>query len=231
MKTKKSILIVAGIITALAVIAGAAFLIHRNAEPDEESRETTGEIALESLKDVAGESRLLSLADLSDVASQESPETYIEENSEYEMDDDAIKEYVQNYLTALESTAADSNVTPTALVQEMGYEGIEEYEATVTGMVEDFVKQRLAVYTIAEQEKISLSKSQYESLVESYMAEYGYEDVETFEKECIPLSIANEMLFDVTLDRISGKTATPDAGAVDAGTGETAAGTDEPDAE
>lgn len=203
MGKKKSIFITVGIVVAVtAIIVAAAMFFTRDSRPAEERRETDGTIALESLKDVAGESKLVSLADLEQAAKQEVPEEYISENSTYEMDDDAIKEYIQRYLTALESTAAASNVTPTALVQEMGYESLEDYEAVVTDMVGEFVKQRLAVYTVAVDDHVTLSESQYNELVESYMEEYGYEDVETFEQECIPQSIANEMLFDVTLDHI-----------------------------
>ena len=160
---------------------------------------SNGKMALKYLTTVSGKSEILSLPDLSDVAGEDSPKTWLIENSEYELDEKAISVYVEQCLEDVKREAELEGKTQEELIISWGYEDLKAYKEILTETVYDFVKGRLAVFSIARQQEIILTEEEYQEKLKVYASKYGYSDPEIFEEKCGAQSIANEMLFDNTM--------------------------------
>lgn len=160
---------------------------------------SNGKMALKYLTTVSGKSAILSLPDLPEAVGEDSPETWLIENSEYELDEEAISVYVEECMEAVKREAELEGKTQEELIISWGYEDLELYKETLTETVYDFIKGRLAVFSIARQQEIVLTEEEYQEKLKVYASKYGYSDPEIFEEKCGAHSIANEMLFDKTI--------------------------------
>lgn len=160
---------------------------------------SNGKMALKYLTTVSGKSAILSLPDLPEAVGEDSPETWLIENSEYELDEEAISVYVEECMEAVKCEAELEGKTQEELIISWGYEDLELYKETLTETVYDFIKGRLAVFSIARQQEIVLTEDEYQEKLKVYASKYGYSDPEIFEEKCGAHSIANEMLFDKTI--------------------------------
>ena len=170
---------------------------------------SNGKMALKYLTTVSGKSAILSLPDLPEAVGEDSPETWLIENSEYELDEEAISVYVEECMEAVKREAELEGKTQEELIISWGYEDLELYKETLTETVYDFIKGRLAVFSIARQQEIVLTEEEYQEKLKVYASKYGYSDPEIFEEKCGDPeifeekcgahSIANEMLFDKTI--------------------------------
>jgi FKBP-type peptidyl-prolyl cis-trans isomerase (trigger factor) len=200
-KWKYAIIAIAVLILA---VGGVWFGFHRGSSTDnDEAKSADRDTAMAALKDICGNSKVDTLADLSIAATKEDPEAYLEENSIYVMDEEAVDKFIQSYLSGAESTAQAQGITTEQLVKDsFGYDSLDEYIEEKKQEITSFVKQRLAVYEAAGKEHITIKEKEFEELLPSYMAAYGYDDEDTFLYECKPSSIAVEMLYDKTLSSI-----------------------------
>ena len=160
---------------------------------------SNGKMALKYLTTVSGKSVILSLPDLPEAVGEDSPETWLIENSEYELDEEAISVYVEECMEAVKREAELEGKTQEGMIISWGYEDLELYKETLTETVYDFIKGRLAVFSIARQQEIVLTEEEYQENLKVYASKYGYSDPEIFEEKCGAQSIANEMLFDNTM--------------------------------
>ena len=143
------------------------------------------------------------LADLKEVKRSKDPIDYLTKNSTYVLDEEAIEVYVESYITAAESTAQATGVTIEKLiVEDWGYESIDAYRAEAKELSLTFIKERLAVYQIAKDKKIKVTESDYKEQLADYARKFGYATTEEFEYACTPVSIANEMLYEKTLNTL-----------------------------
>ena len=161
---------------------------------------SNGKMALKYLTTVSGKSVILSLPDLPEAVGEDSPETWLIENSEYELDEEAISVYVEECMEAVKREAELEGKTQEGMIISWGYEDLELYKETLTETVYDFIKGRLAVFSVARQQEIVLTEEEYQENLKVYASKYGYSDPEIFEEKCGAHSIANEMLFDKTID-------------------------------
>lgn len=161
---------------------------------------SNGKMALKYLTTVSGKSVILSLPDLPEAVGEDSPETWLIENSEYELDEEAISVYVEECMEAVKREAELEGKTQEGMIISWGYEDLELYKETLTETVYDFIKGRLAVFSIARQQEIVLTEEEYQENLKVYASKYGYSDPEIFEEKYGAHSIANEMLFDKTID-------------------------------
>lgn len=198
----RALLIIAGIL--VAVITGIiATIFIKGFINDREKGRADGRSALESFKDIAGESYIESLASLKDAKESEDALKYITLNSMYVFDEHAIEVYVESYITAAESTAQATGTTVERLiVDEWGYESIEAYREEARELSLNFIKERLAVYEIAKNKGLKIREKEYKELLGTYAVNFGYATAAEFEYACTPASIANEMLYDKTLKEL-----------------------------
>lgn len=103
-------------------------------------------------------------------------------------------------MEAVKREAELEGKTQEGMIISWGYEDLELYKETLTETVYDFIKGRLAVFSIARQQEIVLTEEEYQENLKVYASKYGYSDPEIFEEKCGAHSIANEMLFDKTID-------------------------------
>lgn len=156
-----------------------------------------GAQALERLKETAGESFLIRLADISAARKAEEPLQYLVENSEFQLDEDAIDKRVREMLIGAETTADALGDEAESLIQEQwGYGGIEAYQEIQKERYQDFIQKRLAVYHTALERKITVDEKDYQRLLPAYAEKFGYEQEDILEAECDEDSLACEMLYD-----------------------------------
>ena len=204
-KSKKRICIgVAVSLFILGLIAGI-YVMSRN-KIQVEVGESNGEIALACFKQVAGDSYVEEIASLKEAKETDNPLRYLTENSTYVLDEEAIEIYVESYITAAESTAQATGVSVEKLIVDTwGYESIDAYREEAKLLANTFIKERLVIYELAKDKKIKISTQEYEEQLGSYAINFGYATAEEFVYACMPVSIANEMLYDKVLENIVGK--------------------------
>ena len=200
-KTLAIILAVIASIVLLGIIIGVVMFKFGH---NDEKGAATGASALESFKDIAGESFVETLGDLKEAKKRGEPAKYLAENSVYILDDEAIEIYVESYITAAESTAQATGTTVEKLiVEEWGYESIDAYREEAKQLAHTFIKERLAVYEAAKSRGVKITESEYKEQLSVYAVKFGYATAVEFEYACTPASIANEMLYDKTLNELS----------------------------
>jgi len=202
--TPKSTLLAVGGILLVAVVALIVAIVMKFAGVDSEKGAATGKSALEAFKDVAGESYVDELADLRKMPDGEDPVVYLAENSAFVMDDEAVEIYIQGYVTAAESSAQAKGISvEKLLIDEWGFESVDAYrkEAEKTSM--KFIKEHLAVFEYAMRKNVKIVEKEYEEQLSSYALKFGYATAEEFVYDCTPASIANEMLYDKTVDMLN----------------------------
>lgn len=191
------------IIAVIVVAFLAGFLISfgiKNLRNNPDVGASNGKQALESFKDISGESYVEELADLKKAKESEDVLTFLTENSIYVFDEEAIEIYVESYITAAESTAQAKGISVDKLiVEEWGYESIDAYREEAKALAFGFIKERLAVYEIAKQKNFKVTGKEYKEQLSTYANKFGYATTAEFEYACTPASIANEMLYDKTL--------------------------------
>lgn len=203
MKRNKRILLSAAVI--VFAVTAAAFAVYRRDFRiiSDETGEANAVSALKHLQAIAGESKVTDVADLKRIPDNLTVEDYLIKNSIFSLDEETMDRTVQTYLTGAESTAAARGLTAEQLiVGEWGYESVESYRQKTEEELDRFVKLRLAVYETAKDRHITISAKEYEEMLEDYAAVHGYEDAGTFAYECRPSSIADEMLYDKTLNAL-----------------------------
>lgn len=163
---------------------------------------SNGKMALKYLTAVSGKSEILSLPDLSKSVGEGSLETWLMDNSEYELDEKAVNIYVEECLEDVRHEAELEGKTQEKLIISWGYKDLEVYKENLTKTVYDFVKIRLAVFSIAKQQEIILAEEEYQEKLKVYASKFGYSDPKIFEEKCGAQSIANEMLFDKTMQML-----------------------------
>lgn len=185
---------------AVVVILAMTFL---GGAGDPEIGKADGKSALKNMEAICGNSYVETLGDLKEAGKQVAPEEYLAENSTFVLDEAAIETYAETYITGAESSAQAKNMTTEQFVkEELGFDSIEDYRAEAKKEVENFVKQRLAVYEAAKKKNVKISTKDYDELLEAYASNFGYNTEEEFEYACTPGSIATEMLFDKTTARL-----------------------------
>ena len=132
------------IIAVIVVAFLAGFLISfgiKNLRNNLDVGASNGKQALESFKDIAGESYVEELADLKKAKESEDVLTFLTENSIYVFDEEAIEIYVESYITAAESTAQAKGISVDKLiVEEWGYESIDAYREEAKALAIGFIK-------------------------------------------------------------------------------------------
>lgn len=193
-----------GLLLLLLLVAlgiGCLFLFGRDNRVDEQTGAADGQSALAAFEDIAGESRIDSLADLQAAKDSPSPVAYLVENSVYVLDNAAIEVYAESYITAAESTAQAAGITVESLiVEEWGYDSVQAYRNEAMELTLSFIKKRLAVYGAAGEMGVGITQKEYEDKLNTYAVNFGYATAQEFTYACTPASIANEMLYDKTLD-------------------------------
>lgn len=140
------------------------------------------------------------------LSTDNSNEDSIITNSTYELDEDSIDEKINEIKVGIEDTALANGTTyEQLLMNEYGYDSEESFEETTKTQIENFIKLRLAVYTYAENNKINLTKKEYNEKLQEYATKFGYDDKSKFTEECDENTIACEMLYDKTLNLIKGE--------------------------
>ena len=193
--SKGKIFLLIGVLFVIGIVAGV-FIANRNLIRTEVGA-SSGEIALESFKSVAGDSYVEKLPNLKDAKASGDVLKFLRENSTYVLDEEAIEIYVESYITAAESTAQATGVSLDELIVDTwGYESIDAYREAAKELTDTFIKERLAVYTIAKDKNIKISEDEYKESLNTYAINFGYATAEEFVYACMPVSIANEMLYD-----------------------------------
>lgn len=201
-KHRKSAAVVMVLLGVFMVFA--VFFIH-NRGKTEEAAEATGKTALEAFRDIAGESRVESLATGLAKGSKD-PAGRLAEQSVFVIDKDAVGAYLESCMTGAESTAHAAGITCDELIMdEWGYDSVEAYRAHMEAEVTKFIKQRLAIYAAAEEKGMRITGREYKKRLPQYARRFGYEDTAGFEAACLPASIANEMLYDKVVDSMKGR--------------------------
>lgn len=196
---QRKVIISAAALLGSALMVAILFALPWHADGE---KMTDAEKALADMKEISGESRIETLADLKDAQRDEDPEKYLVENSVYVMDKEALDRYVQGFVAGAESTAMAGGVGTEEIIAEWGYESLNAYKKAVKEEAEDFIKRRLAVFEAAGECGVSIGEKEYERLLNAYAARFSYGSREEFIFECTPASIANEMLYDKMLGRI-----------------------------
>lgn len=87
------------------------------------------------------------------------------------------KEY-KDTRTYYEDYAKSMNVELAEFVKSyMGFETVEEFDKALKESATSIVKQKLTVYAICEQEKITLTEEEYREYADSFVTKYGYTSV------------------------------------------------------
>ncbi len=164
----------------------------------------TGHTALKALGELYGGSRVEKLAELSGLSTGKEPVRYLLENSVFILDADYMEKRVSADQFAMESIAQMQGCSYAEYITlQRGYESVDAYEQECYQIYERFVKERLAVYEAAKRKNIVVSTTEYQELLPKYAERFGYgEDVRKFEQECDKDSIAKEMLYDKTIERL-----------------------------
>lgn len=192
------------VLTILMIAVGAVliFAAVSGREQNPEKGTADGKSALAALKEIAGESRVETLASFKEAKKSDDPEQFLADNSIYIMDEEAVERFAETYLTGAESTAQASGVTTEALIKEWGYESLDSYKEEAKAEALSFIKKRLAVYEAANKKHITISSGEYEKKLGTYATSFGYNTKEEFVYACEPASIANEMLYDKTVKNL-----------------------------
>lgn len=197
LKTGMFLLIIIGVFFAACTF----FFLPNRAPVDPEIGVATGQSAKENLRNICGNSYVEELASITDARNSPAPEVYLAEHSIFVLDEDAIEIYVESNITAAESTAQAKDMTvQNLIVDEWGYESVDNYREEVRSNALNFIKQRLAVYQVAETEDIAVLESEYEDQLTTYAMKFGYNTAAEFTYACTPASIASEMLYDKALN-------------------------------
>lgn len=187
MNTKKRIsLIVLALILIVAIIVFGRLIVNKPL--------ATGDAGLDLLVKEYGNQKIVSISN--DFSSKES----VIEDSVYELDNESIKEKVDEIKLGIEDTALTNNQDFDQYIIQNGYENIEEFENETEEQITDFVKLRLAVYEYAKENNITISKKEYENMLEEYAIKFGYENTDEFKEECDKSTVTCEMLYDKTLN-------------------------------
>ena len=207
MKKKVLIGVAAVVIVAAVVVSGFFFLQKKgNEDARDEKGEANPVYAMDTMaNDFSGSSQIDTFASVKEAQAQEDPVAYMVDNSVFLFDQQAIDEKVAERLAGIEATANAQGVAVEDLLAEEGYESVDAYKEAVTNEVIDFIKGRMCVYKAAEELGISISSDEYETLLPEYAEKYGFEDTESFTYVCRPGTIACEMLYDKTVDALTGK--------------------------
>lgn len=161
----------------------------------------TSKTAMSDLAEGFAECNVTHLADIQEAKTHEDPIGWMVENSQVEVDEDAITNLVDSYKTGAESTAQAIGMTyEDYIVENLGYDDEDTMAEAVYDYYKDFVVERAVVLAVAEKKNITVNHDYYEKNLTKYAERFGYSDANTFETECKPDSIANEMLYDKTVD-------------------------------
>lgn len=85
----------------------------------------------------------------------------------------------------------------------------EEFEATVTDGVKEYILRKNTIEYIADKEDVSVSDEEYESSLQEYADYYGYESVDALKEEIVDLfqsqvklSLLSEKVYEVIKDKV-----------------------------
>lgn len=212
MKKKKIFLIIFGVVLALVFLVTVfLFLRHRRStEVMDEVGAATSAYALQTLaNDFAGESRIDSYCGVKAGKGTKDPAEAMVKASTFLIDQEAIDKKVAEMLSGLESTADASGMTVDALLLEQGYDDVGAYESAAREEILAFVKNRLVIYTAASDLKVKITESEYEERLPAYAQKFGYASTEDFSYACAPGTIACEMLYDKTVETLTGEGGEP----------------------
>lgn len=194
------------IVAAVVVFSGFFFLQKGNEDARDEKGEAKPSYAMDTMaNDFSGSSQIDTFASVKEAQAQSDPVAYMVDNSVFLLDQQAIDEKVAERISGMEASANTQGIAIEDLLAEAGYESVDTYKETVTNEVIEFVKSRMCVYKAAEELGLFISPDEYETLLPEYAEKYGFEDTESFEYVCRPGTIACEMLYDKTVDTLTGK--------------------------
>ncbi len=164
----------------------------------------TAKTALEAVGESYGGSCVEQLADLSGIPEGGDVITYLVASSSFILDKDHLENQVDADCLAAESSAAARGYAYEEYLTDLcGYTSVEAYRQERYKFHEKFLKEHLAVYEAAREKGVTVSRKEFKELIPEYAKKFGYgEDVERFQRECEKDSIANEMLYDKTIERL-----------------------------
>lgn len=191
---KKRIIILVGFMAA--VIAAGTFFYSSTHVKVDGSGSADARSAQAALNEGYGDTILESLGDIKEAKNHEDPLKWLVDNSVVTVDEDGINRMVDEYKTGAETTAMASGITYEQMISQLGYASEDEMTAKLFDYYVSFVKERTVAIAVADEKNITVSHKYYEENLTKYAERFGYEDGETFEYECDPDSIANEMLYD-----------------------------------
>lgn len=161
----------------------------------------TSKTAMNDLEEGFAACNVTKLADIKEAKTHEDPVAWLTENSQIEVDEDAITKLIDSYKTGAESSAQAMGMDYDDFIKDnLGYDDEDAMTEAVYDYYKNFVVERAIVLAVAEKKNITVNHSYYEKNLTKYAEKFGYEDANTFETECDPDSIANEMLYDKTVE-------------------------------
>lgn len=194
-------------ITSMVVILLAVFglLLFHHFSIGKEEGTATAATASQAMAEGFASATVVELADISEAKKQADPVEWLVNNSTVAIEETELQRLIDEYKTGAESTANAMEMSyDDFITKNLGYEDDKALEESVKEYYSDFIKRRAVVFAVADKENISISKAYYEENLLTYAARFGYEDTETFTFECEPNSIANEMLYDKTVEWLNG---------------------------
>ncbi len=199
-KYKKPIISIALICLNFGImIVGMSLSTNTETEEVHVTGTATAESATEALEDGFGSTNVISLADVASAKETEDPLTYMVENSEVEVDEDAVNNLVDIYRIGLESTANAQEVSYNELLLEMGYSSDDLLIQSLYTYYYSFLQTRAVVFAVAAQEGLTINREEYEEQLDTYAEYYGFSSGEEMAAYCDEDSIANEMLYNKTI--------------------------------
>lgn len=196
-------LIVCGVVVVVLLFGGIFAFKHFNKE--KKYGTANANTSIEMMNEDYGNSKVTELCSLEEAQKNENPFTYMVENSTFEINDEDVEKQVDSAVQEFEYWAEQSDTTLKSYVQNTyGFESVDDFKTELREEYINFVKERLVAYNVAKQKNITISKDDYNSLVDSYATMFGYEDAETFQTECDKNSIASEMLYDKVVSFVNG---------------------------
>lgn len=202
-KKQKGLVVLAVIaVIAAAALAVGAYMRTAGFTAGRGQGSATGNSAVMDMQAAYGDSRLVSMADLTQLPEGEDPLTYLVDNSSFALDEDYITKQAEVSYLGSEATAQAAGMTYDQYVSAQYGESVEDYEKAVYETHEQFLKERLAAYEYAKENHITITVAEYEELLPYYANKYGYQDTQKFEQECEKDSIATEMLYDKAVTQL-----------------------------
>lgn len=140
-------------------------------------------------------------------------ESEYESNSSYELRENLLQQVIDN--SAFENYSQELYDSYAASIQEsyesyasmFGYESVEEIyelfgmtEEDVEADVLNYVYRTIAVHAISDAENITLSDEEYQTGLENYVTDYGYEDTDSLLADYGEASIREWLLEEKVLD-------------------------------